>query len=153
MAYFSFHDQRHAPLQNGYLLRIYQRLAPHPDYKEKVTTLQASYALILGDDPDTDWFVRYDYEPEEGRNPNYQYPVAHVHINATSQLYDSHVTRYGGETLSSLHFPTGRLAIEDFIEFLIVQWRIPVCQGTSDEAVRFLRTSAETFRSEKQTNW
>ncbi len=141
---------RTATLGNGCLVRIFQRIGQNREYKDKVTTLQYSYALALGEDVDNQWIVRYDYDPEEGANPTYQYPIAHMHVNATSTHYEEYAARHDNRSFEDIHLPTRRLSVEAFIELLIVQFHAP-CSMNKPDAIKFLRESWEIFLNQKMT--
>lgn len=60
------------------------------------------------------WLLRWEYLRDRPR-PGYQYPLAHVHVNAAMQ---------GDEAIGRLHIPTRRLPLELVIWHLIVEWGI-----------------------------
>ncbi len=142
---------RYATLGNGSIIRVFHTIGPNLQQKHKVTTLENSYIFILGSDPDAEPFVRYDYVPLEAEDPAYRYPVGHLHIDATAPHYNAYIAPYESKLLRSIHFPTGRIAIEDFIELLIVEFHVPVVNSDEQAALRLLRESRDTFRNEKQT--
>jgi len=141
----------YAKLRNGSLIRILQTIGPNPEYKDKVTTLEYSYAFIIGSDPTAEPLVRYEYVPMKVNDPTYHYAIGHVHIDAPAPNYDAYIKPYEAKPLRSVHFPTGRIAIEDFIELLIVEFHVPVPNGDEQAAIRLLRESRDTFRNQKQT--
>ena len=50
-----------------------------------------------------------------------------------------------------MHFPTGRISLEDFIEHLLVEFQVPILYGRSvREALEILEEGLEEFR-EKRT--
>jgi hypothetical protein len=92
----------------------------------------------LGPDPDKDWLLRYDYVPDEPANdPEYEYPVAHVHFNGVSKAYDR-LGQAKNRPLHKLHCPTERITIEDFIEHLIIEFDA-LTGETRTAALAFMR--------------
>ncbi len=125
-------------------------MLPNPQGRTwKVTTVEYSYSYLLPPGSDEDWLLRYDYVPEEAGNPEYKYPVAHVHFNGTSKAYES-FTIPGKKPLPKIHCPTGRIALEDFIEHLIIEHRVPT-HGDEKEALALLAQSREEFHRKRRT--
>jgi hypothetical protein len=56
----------------------------------------------------------------------------------------------GKKQLDRLHFPTRRISLEDFIEHLIVELRVPTKRG-EEAALEVLAESRRTFEEEKRT--
>lgn len=142
----------YVPLRNGNSLCILQRIGPHPDpekAKDKVTTLEYLYAFRLGNDPTREPLVRYEYVPEEAANESYPYPKGHVHLSASVPEYDTLIAP-ARNPFHQIHFPTGRICLEDFIELLIVEFRVPT-HGDRAEALKLLRGSKHVFLEQKKT--
>jgi hypothetical protein len=136
-------------LGNGCEIRISQIIVPNPNEPQRVTTTHYSYSYALGPDPDADWILRCDYVPEEATNPKYRYPIAHVHFNGTSESYEGFPIP-DKKPLPDLHCPTGRITLEDFIEHLIIELRVPA-HGTPEAALALLSESREEFHRERRT--
>jgi len=149
-----FQDNERQPveleLDNGCRVRIIQRIIPNPDKPEKkVRTANYSYAYGFGENLDEGWVVRYDYVPERAqRDEDYEYPVGHVHFNGHSEAY-GRLQMEGKKELDRLHFPTRRIGLEDFIEHLVVEMKVPTKRG-KEAALEVLAESRETFENEKR---
>jgi hypothetical protein len=76
-------------------------------------------------------------------HPEYEYPVAHVHFNGTSKAYDG-FNIPEKKDLHRLHCPTERITIEDFIEHLIIELKVPT-HGDREAALGFLAESRREF--------
>lgn len=136
---------------NGCSLRISHVIAPNPDEPEaKVTTVRYSYSYALGPDPDRDWLLRYEYRPDLVGDPSHPYALAHVHLRAESQPYTSYMAPHENKPLGDIHFPTGRISIEEFVRLLIVEFHIPTPGRAEQGALTFLDSSLEGFR-DRQT--
>ncbi len=95
------------------------------------------------------WLLRYDYVPEEEENLEYSYPVAHIHFNGTSEVYDN-FKMTGKKPIPKLHCPTGRIALEDFIEHLIIEHHVPT-HGDEQEALALLTENRDEFHRQRRT--
>jgi len=75
----------------------------------KVIVEDCAYRYSLSHAPrdEQQWIFRYDYR----LNPEDKYPHAHLHLNANR----------GDDSLRHLHFPTGRVSIEQVIAHLIIE--------------------------------
>jgi hypothetical protein len=124
----SFRDFGDVELPNSLRIRIFQRIRLDPEDPRKGITAEYSYSYGVGDDLNRDWLLRYDYVPEEAADPEYRYPVGHVDFNGASRAYDAFRVP-GKRPLHKLHFPTGQITLEDFIEHLIVELRTPARGG------------------------
>jgi hypothetical protein len=145
-------DLRYVELENGCWINILQRLVPNSEDPRVVSTAKYSYSCSLGPEPDEDWLIRYDYVPQEEGNPDYPYPVSHVHINAKNETYDSFMEASEGEykPLSDIHLPTKRVSLEDFIEHLIVEFDVPPIHGKTTTAVlEILKKQRERFQQRR----
>jgi hypothetical protein len=144
-------ERRYVELGNGSFVSVLQRLVPDLDDVSGIRTTAYSYSYALGPNPDEDWLVRYDYVPEMAARPDYPYPASHVHVNATSELYQAFVEAPGQRRpLSRIHFPAGRIGLEDFIEHLIVEFGVPVLYGRGkEEALEILAESRERFEEHR----
>lgn len=142
--------ERIVTLGNGCQISVFQRILPNPDDPRKVTTAESSYSYGVGRNLEDDWLIRYDYVPERAEaDPEYQYPVGHVHFNGYSETYED-FEMADKKPLHKLHFPTRRVSLEDFLEHLIVEMGAPTRQG-KDKALELLAESRRTFQSEKRT--
>lgn len=106
-------------------MRILQRIGPRPEMKGKVTTLEYIYAFRIGSDPQKEPLVRYEYLSELVIPEGYRYPRGHVHLSATVPEYDELLERHERKPLHQVHFPAGRINLEDFIELLIIEFHVP----------------------------
>lgn len=68
------------------------------------------YSLSFNPDDEDQWIFRYEYRLE----PRDKYPHSHLHLNADM----------GRESLKHIHFPTGRVSIEQIIAFLITEYEV-----------------------------
>jgi hypothetical protein len=75
-----------------------------------LTTLRSVYSWQVTDD-DASWLVRWEYD-RDGAGP---YPSSHIHVNAEPVDYE------GEKYFPKLHLPSGRVAIEDVLEFLVTE--------------------------------
>jgi hypothetical protein len=81
-----------------------------------------SYAYRLQSDPNRkSWLLRWEYFREPPR-PNYPYPLAHVHANAT--FVDPDLAAGPGKPPAHLHVPTARVALELVLWHLIAEWSV-----------------------------
>lgn len=78
----------------------------------KVVVTESRYSYSLSPDPDNEeqWVFRYDYCV----NLEKHVPHSHIHLNAAR----------GNQQLRRIHFPTGRVSIEQIIAHLIIEWGI-----------------------------
>ncbi len=145
-------ERRYVELENGCWVSVLQRVVPNPEDPDRVRTAAYSYSYSLGPNPDEEWLVRYDYVPERSQDPEHPYPASHVHVNATNGSYDEFMASSGEDRpLSQVHFPTGRISLQDFVEHLLVEFRVPILYGRSmREALEILEEGREEFR-EKRT--
>ncbi len=150
-----FQDKQRRPveveLSNGCRVRVLQRIIPSPENpREKVRTANYSYAYGFGESLDEGWLVRYDYVPERAeRDEEYEFPVGHVHFNGHSEAYDRYEVE-DKKQLDKLHFPTRRISLEDFIEHLIIEMKVPTKHG-KEAALEVLAESRRGFEEEKRT--
>ena len=142
----------YTPLENGCALCVLQRVGPHPDPEKehKVTTLEYLYAFRIGADPTTEPLVRYEYVPEQAATEDYPHPKGHVHLSADSPAYTALIAPHEKKPLHQVHFPTGRITLEDFIELLILEFHVPP-RGSLQEARALLDKSRRVFLQEKKT--
>ena len=142
--------ERIVTLGNGCQIYVFQRVLPNPEDTSKVTTAESSYSYGLDRDLENDWLIRYDYVPERAeRDPEYNYPVGHVHFNGYSETYQAFEIA-DKKPLYKLHFPTRRVSLEDFVEHLIWELGVPTKQG-DEQTMRLLAESREKFENEKRT--
>ena len=98
----------------GYL-HFWQRAIVQPDQKVKVE--ECRYIYSLSDNPydEQQWIFRYEYS----LNPDKHVPYAHIHLNACR----------GDIPLGHIHFPTGRISVEQIIAHLIIEHRVKSKRG------------------------
>ncbi len=150
-----FQDRERRPIEvefaNGCKIRVLQRIVPNPEEpEEKVGTANYSYAYGFGENLDEGWLVRYDYVPEKAeREDGYQYPVGHVHFNGCSEAYEGFEVE-GKSQLHKLHFPTRRISLEDFIEHLIIELRVPTKCGRKPRSRCWPRVAERSRRKAHQ---
>ena len=143
-----FGERPRIELGNGCRIQVSQIILPNPEHpRRKVTTAEYQYSLLLGPDS-KDWLLRYEYVPEQVAKKR---PVAHVHFNGTSEVYNT-FNMPEKKALPKLHCPTGRLPLEDFIEYLITEFNVPTKSGPK-EALAFLAENREKFYREKRTRY
>jgi hypothetical protein len=145
-------NRRYVELANGCWVNVHQRLVPNANDPKIVSTARYSYSYSLGPDFDADWLVRNDYESEVEGNPDYPYPVSHVHVNGTNEAYTEFVKNTQGEDkpLSDVHLPTRRISLEDFIEHLIVEFKVPLLEGkTVAEILTILNEGRSQFEANR----
>ncbi|MCX5990914.1 MAG: hypothetical protein NTZ04_01065 [Chloroflexi bacterium] len=84
------------------------------DNRSKIIVEECRYTFSKSPNPDDEskWIFRYEYslKPE----PNKIIPHAHLHLNAFRN----------DKTIKHMHFPTGRLSVEQIIAHLIVEHQI-----------------------------
>jgi Family of unknown function (DUF6516) len=141
-------DRRYVELANGCWVNVHQRLVPNTRDPKIVSTAKYSYSYSLSSDFDNGWLVRYDYEPEEEDNPDYPYPISHVHVNGANESYSEFMQGRGErKVLPDVHLPTKRISLEDFIRHLIVEFRVPLLEGKTEEEVwEILDEGGERFK-------
>jgi hypothetical protein len=147
-ALIRFRDTKGITLGNGCRIRVLQRILLNPDDSSKVTTAEYQYMYGFSEDLDNEWTLRYEYVPEEAEfNPKFKYPVGHVHFNGISSSYE----RFQADDKKpypDLHCPTRRIAVEDFIEHLITELRVPTKRAES-ECLELLDESRKTYEGKK----
>ena len=89
-----------------------------------------SYRFSLSSNPggEQKWVFRYDYS----LNPEENVPYAHLHLNADRD----------GKQLQRIHFPTGRISIEQIIAHLIIEHGV---QPKKPDWLEFLTKSHLSF--------
>ena len=121
--------ERIVTLGNGCQIYVFQRGQPNPEEPSTVTTAESSYSYGVGQNLEEDWLIRYDYVPERAeRDPEYKYPVGHVHLNGYSESYEA-FEMDNKKPLHKLHFPIRRVSLEDFMEHLIIEMGVPISGG------------------------
>jgi hypothetical protein len=142
----------YVPLKNDCSLCVLQRVGAHPDpeEKDKLTTLEYLYAFRIGRDPAHEPLVRYEYVPEQAASGNYPYPKGHVHLSAEVPEYAELIAPHENKPLHQVHFPTGRITLEDFIELPIVEFHVPT-HSSKEDALALLEASRRIFLEEKKT--
>lgn len=137
-------------LGNGSQISVFRRVIPNPEDPREVIIAESSYSCGVGQNLEDDWLIRYDYVPERAENePEYQYPVGHIHFNGYSEIYEAFEI-VDKKPLHKLHFPTRRISLEDFLEHLIIEMGVLTKQG-KDKALELLAENRQTFQSEKRT--
>jgi hypothetical protein len=110
----SVQGQRPAPLSlRGTRLKL--GVAQSLDVRDGCRTMSYSYRLQQSDEDDS-WLVRWEYA-REPPDPEYRYPLAHAHVNAT--LRDIAAERHLAKTLAHLHLPTERVPLETVVRHAI----------------------------------
>jgi hypothetical protein len=99
-----------------------------------------SYAYRLQSDDDV-WLLRWEYYRERPR-ADYEYPPAHLHVNADFVESASAVARLD-KTPSHLHIPTARVPLELVLWHLIAEWGVT---SKSDDWSQVLGDSLEGFQ-------
>jgi hypothetical protein len=124
------------PLSNGYYLFLFHLLGVRPRGEDSyLTTLEYRYVYQASLD-DRSWIFRYEYarEPE----PNYPYPLCHVHVNASPEGYS------GDKEFPDLHLPAGdRVTIESVVRHLMVEHGF---EGISPDWESVLEGAENAFR-------
>jgi hypothetical protein len=84
---------------------------------------------VQGDDDAKSWLLRWEYLRDRPR-PDYEYPLAHVHVNAAIKE---------GEAIGRLHIPTRRIPLELVIWHLVAEWgveaRTPAWRAVLEESI------------------
>lgn len=141
--------QQTVKFKNGCSIRILHRVISNPEDHSKVMTAGYSYAYGFGELFKDGWLARYEYDPEQAiKDPDYEYSIAHVHFNGQSNGYNPDAIPKG-KALQDLHFPTRRIALEDFIEHLIVELGVEP-RGSKEAALGILAESRGGFK-DRQT--
>jgi hypothetical protein len=100
------------PLTNGNFLYVYQQVGVRDDL---LTPLDHTYTYQATED-DESWIFRYEYLHEQ--EPGYEYPTAHLHVNAHPDFYD------GPRPFPALHLPTNYVTLESVIRHLVVEHQL-----------------------------
>ena len=100
----------------------------------KVIVEDCGYRFSLSSNPDDEqqWVFRYEYS----LNPEENVPHAHLHLNADRS----------GEQLQHIHFPTGRVSIEQVIAHLIIEHGI---KSKRDDWLEYLAKSHAGFTKQR----
>lgn len=85
------------------------------------------------------WLFRWEWFRKPPR-ADYPYPLAHFHVNATLA---------GGADVGGVHFPSGRIAIEQVLWGLIAEWGVK--SKTDDEWQQVLQESLDGFERRRRT--
>ena len=97
---------------------------------DRIQVSEALYIFSESFDPDDEdaWVFRYEYDrlPEVGK------PQAHLHVNAERR----------GVSVRHVHFPTGRISVEQLIAHLILEHAI---QALREDALAILGASHKGF--------
>lgn len=97
-------------LANGHYLYLFHRLGLRRP-ERYLTTLEYVYRYQASERDDS-WIFRYEYQREP--QPPYEYPLSHVHLNATPASYG------GAKPFDHLHLPAGeRVTIESVARHLV----------------------------------
>ena len=80
---------------------------------DRCLTVTYQYRLQADDDPRSS-LVRWEFFREK-QKPDYDYPLAHMHLNAALA---------SGENIHRFHFPTRRVPLELVLWHLIVEWDV-----------------------------
>ena len=124
-----YQNQQILPLDlspRGYLhfRQLVKRIGNH------VEVAEARYVFSESADPDDEsgWVIRYEYD----RHPRPPKPQAHLHVNAERR----------GESIRHIHFPTGRISIEQLIAHLILEYGV---ESAHPNTLQFLAASHRGF--------
>ena len=99
--------------------------------RHHIVVEHAVYVYASTMDVDNDWVFRYEYE----RTPNPPRPHSHFHLNVPSD-----------PTIAGMHFPAGRLSIEQIFVHLMHEHGVVALNGMPfQDAVEVLRPTHETF--------
>ena len=147
-ALIRFRDKRGIRLDNGCHIRIVQRVVVNPDDYSKVTTAEYQYVYGFSEDLDNEWVLRYEYVPEQAEfDPEYKYPIGHVHFNGVPDSYER-FEMDDKKPYPDLHCPTKRIALEDFIEHLILELRVPT-KVAKEDCLALLAESRREYEGKK----
>lgn len=111
---------RPAPLRlraSKLTLKVSQRLDVRGN---RCRTKSYRYRLQENDDAKS-WLVRWEYM-REPPDPDYRYPLAHAHVNAT--FHDVRAELRLAKTLAHLHLPTERVPLENVVRHAIEEWGV-----------------------------
>lgn len=137
-------------LGNGCHIRVLQRVTINPENYNKVTTAEYQYVYGFSEDLDNEWVLRYEYVPEEAEfDPDFEYPIGHVHFNGRSSSYEQFQAE-DKKPYPDLHCPTRRIALEDFIEHLIIELQVPT-KRAKKHCLEILAESRSTYENKKRT--
>lgn len=105
--------------------------------KYRLRTLSYAYRITEGPTLDCGWLFRWEYDsPKIKRGTQ---PRHHIHVNADVRCFRDRFKL----NCSELHLPSGWIAIEEVIRFLINELHL---DPKSEEWDRHLRDSEEKFR-------
>lgn len=101
---------------------------------EHVEVQEGLYIFSESSDPDDEaaWVMRYEYD----RVPQAHKPQSHLHVNAER----------GGQSLRHIHFPTGRISVEQLIAHLVLEHGI---HSVHEDTLGFLAASHKGFRERR----
>lgn len=102
--------------------------------KYTVSTKHYLYSVL---DHDLNDLVGFHYHPELDQDP-----ILHPHIH----VYADGDKRYSGFNLHRRHIPSGRVALEDVIEWLIVELEV---KPIRDDWQKVLHDTREKFKRNK----
>lgn len=98
----------------GSVLLVQQKIAVVGDH---CATLTYTYRYQRNADPNS-WICRWEYFRRPPK-PDYQYPLAHLHVNAGLAEKTG-----SGEYVGGMHFPTSRVTLEHVLLHLIEEWGV-----------------------------
>lgn len=110
---------------------------PRPANKESVSTRFYLYSIL---DADRNDLIGFHFHPELNEDP-VQYPHVHVYADADK--------RFSFLNLHRRHIPSGRVALEDVIHWLIDELKV---KPLREDWEKVLTATREKFKS-KQTWW
>ncbi len=113
-----------SPTRFLHFRQLVRRVGNHVEVSE------ARYVFSESADPDDEsaWIIRYEYD----RYPQPSKPQAHLHVNAERR----------GATIKHIHFPTGRISLEQLIAHLILEYGI---ESAHPRTMEFLAQSHRGF--------
>jgi hypothetical protein len=117
----------------GCRLLIQQKIDVKDDHCETVTY---HYRFQLSEDKKS-WLFRWEWYRKPPKD-DYPYPLAHFHINA----------RMADRDVSGLHFPSGRVAIEQVVWGLIAEWEV---ESKTDAWREILEESIHGFEARRRS--
>lgn len=106
--------------------------------EERCHTQSYSYRIQHAPDRST-WLVRWEYL-REPPNPEYPYPLGHLHLNA--EWVGDNLASPIDKSLERLHLATGRVAFELVLWQLIAEWG---AASRTEGWRRFLQDSIDGF--------
>ncbi len=108
----------------------------------KCHTVTYAYRLAAGEAKDA-WLARWEYFRSPPR-PNYPYPLAHLHLNAS--LHNADAEQRLAKPAPHLHLPTSRVPLELVLWHLIAEWGV---RAKTEDWLQRLRDSLTGFEERR----